>query len=113
MIIRKVRKLPTLEYYITHLQIINPILPVNLTPKEIELLANFMSFNGDISNDRFGTTARGLVKGKMNITTAGVSNYLRSLKNKGFIISDKILPILFPDKDEQAYQFKLINYEAE
>ena len=102
-----------MEYYVTHLQIINPILPVKLTPKEIELLANFMCLNGSIAEDRFGTTARGIVKSKMNITTAGVSNYLKSLKDKGFVKQNDILPILFPQAKEQMYQFKLVNYETE
>lgn len=111
MIVRKTLKISTLEYYSTHLKIINPLLPVQLTPKEIEILAHFMSFNGSISNDRFGTTARNIVKKKMNITTAGVSNYMRSLKNKSFIIGNDILPILFPENGEQLYQIKLINYD--
>jgi DNA-binding MarR family transcriptional regulator len=113
MIIRKTQKLSTLEYYVTHLQIINAILPVKLTPKEIELLANFMSLNGSIAEDRFGTTGRAIVKSKMNITTAGVSNYLKSLKDKGFVKQNDILPILFPEKHNQLYQFKLVNYETE
>ena len=113
MIIRKVKRLSTLEYYSTHLKLINPLLPVQITPKEIEILAHFMSFNGSISFDRFGTTARALVKQRMKITTAGVSNYMRSLKDKGFITGNDILPILFPENGEQLYQIKLVNYDSD
>ena len=111
MIVRKILKLDTVGYYATHLKIINPLLPVQLTPKEIEILANFMSLNGSISSNRFGSTARKIVKEKMEISTAGVSNYMRSLKDKGFITDDIILPILFPENGEQLYQIKLINYD--
>jgi hypothetical protein len=111
MLIKKVLKLDTLQYYNTHLQIINPLLPKHLTLKEIEFLANFMSFDGTIANDRFGTTARKIVKTQMKISNAGVSNYMRSLKDKGFVKDDIILPLLFPDPNHQEYDFTLINYE--
>lgn len=112
MTITKVLKLSAIEYYNTHLQLINPLLPVHLTPKEIEILANFMSFSGILAEDRFGATARKKVKKTMNLSNAGLSNYMRTLKDKGFITSGKIVPILFPENGSQAYQFKLINYES-
>ncbi len=109
--IKKTMSLSRLEYFSTHLRIINPLLPVTLTPKEIELLANFMSLDGIIASDRFGTTAKKIIKERMKIKAAGISNYMKSLKNKGFIINNEILPILFPNGHEQTYQFKLINNE--
>ena len=111
MVIKKVLKLDRLSYYVTHLQIINPLLPEHLTQKEIEFLAHFMSFNGTIASDRFGTTARNMVKTNMGISNAGVSNYMRSLIDKGFVKDNKILSILFPEVGSQEYEFKLINYE--
>ena len=97
------------EYYHKHLMIINPFLPIHLTPKEIEVLALFMSMTGDISKDRFGTTARKIVMEKLELSRSGLSNHMKSLKNKGFIKKDKILPILFPEENEQMYQFKIEN----
>lgn len=111
MLIKKELKLSSSEYYNTHLQLINPLLPVHLTPKEIEVLANFMCLTGLLSEHRFGTTANKEVKTKMNISTAGLSNYMRALKDKGFINNGIILPILFPENGSQTYQFKLVNYE--
>jgi len=113
MIIKKTLKLSTLEYYDKHLNVINPFLPVKLTGKEIEVLSHLMSFTGTISEDRFGTTARNIVKKRLNISNAGISNYISSLKKKGFI-NDKneILSILFPNDKEQSYQFTLLNYES-
>ena len=95
-----------------HLEIINPLLPVSLTPKEIEVLSSFMSLQGDISKDRFGTTARKMVQQSVGLSVAGMSNYMKSLKSKGFITGNKILPILFPTNGEQDYQFKLVNYDS-
>ena len=111
-LIKKELKLSTTEYYLTHLQLINPLLPVHMTPKEIEVLANFMSFTGLFAEDRFGTTAKKKVKQKMTLSNAGLSNYMRTLKDKGFVKESIILPILFPDNGSQEYNFKLINYES-
>ncbi len=108
-VIKKQLILSNEEYYLKHLAIINNFLPIKLTPKEIEVLANFMILEGDIASDRFGTTARKIVMSKMNIVTAGISNYIRSLKQKGFIIDNKVLPILFPESKNQMYNFKLSN----
>ena len=113
MMIKKELSLGAIEYYNTHLQLINPLLPVHLTPKEIEVLATFMSFTGILAEDRFGTTAKKKVKEKLNLSNAGLSNYMRALKDKGFIEDDTILPILFPENGHQEYYFKLKNYESE
>ena len=112
MIIKKVLKLSVLEYYNTHLQLINPILPITMTPKEIEILAYFMSFNGTIAEDRFGTTAKNIVKSKMKLSNAGVSNYMKKLKDKGLVKDGIILHILFPDTEKQQYQFELVNIDS-
>ena len=113
MVISKTLSLSRSDYYRKHLGIINAILPEHLTPREIEILAEFMSLNGSIAHDRFGTTARKLVMGNLNLTLPGLSNHLKNLKDKKFIRDDRILPILFPDLQEQGYAFKLINYEEE
>ena len=83
--IRKELALTRDKYYMKHLSIINPLLPVSLTPKEIEVLAAFMALKGDIANDRFGTTARKLVMDKLSLSLSGLGNYLKSLKDKRFI----------------------------
>lgn len=111
--IAKTLRLDKIEYYVTHLSIINCLLPVKLTQKEIEVLAWFMSFDGILANDRFGTTARKIVRQELSISHQGLSNYLKSLVQKKFLIEDgeqyKILSILHPNKDEQGYMLKLIN----
>lgn len=108
----KTLELNKIEYYFTHLSIVNAVLPVKLTPKEIEVLAWFMSFEGDLATDRFGTTARKIVRESLEISHQGLSNYMKSLVSKRFLLENQdsyqILPILQPDKNEQTYMLKLI-----
>lgn len=112
----KTLKLGKIEYYITHLSIVNSLLPVKLTPKEIEVLAWFMSFDY-FEKERFGTTTRKIVRAELNISHQGLSNYLKSLTMKKFLVEREygfdILPVLFPAKDQQTYMLKLINTQWE
>ena len=110
-IINKTLKLDRAEYYKKHLLLINQILPIQMTQKEAEVLASFMSLEGDIASNPFGTTGRKIVRGRMNISAGGLGNYLKELKEKRFIREEEkvytILPILIPASKEQGYQFKL------
>ena len=112
-ILKKQLRLDKYQYYTTHLAIVNALLPIKLTPKEIEVLGIFMSFEGELAKERFGTTGKKLVKDKLKLSQPGLSNYIKSLLKKGFLkkISGnmEILPILHPEKEVQSYQFKLIN----
>lgn len=100
------------EYYVKHLSIINNFLPKELAPKEIEVLAAFMALEGDIANDRFGTSARKIVMEQVGISPGGLGNYLKSFKEKKFVtkVDGKlnILPILYPNESHQGYMFKLV-----
>lgn len=108
-IIQKTLVLSENDFYVKHLSIINVFLPVSLTRKEIDILAAIMSLKGDIAKDRFGTTARKLIMEKFDLSQGGISNYLKSMREKGFITKDnEILPILYPRTDNQPYMFKLI-----
>jgi hypothetical protein len=111
-IIKKQLILPKNEYYVKHLSIVNVFLPRKLTPKEIEVVASFMSLEGDIANDRFGTSARRIVMQGLNLSPGGLGNYMDSLQKKGFITkqdgSYSILPILHPELEEQKYMFNLL-----
>jgi len=102
------------QYYIYHLSIINPFLPIELTPKEREILGTFMSFKGDLAEkNRFGTTFRKEVKNILRMSDGGLSNHLSSLKEKGAIREDLggvivIASILLPEEKQQFYQFKIV-----
>lgn len=101
------------KYYETHLTIINGMLPIKLKPMEIVVLAAFMALDGDIvSNNRFCTSARKIIKDKLELSDGGLGNYLKSLRDMKFIIMkdniEVIQSFLIPDSKEQSYNFKLI-----
>lgn len=111
--IKKFIKLSPEQYYAKHLEIINPLLPVSMTPKEIEVLGAFMSLKGDIvDKDRFGTSCRKEVKDRLNLSDGGLGNYIKSLKEKGFILEDSgklyILPLLMVEDTTQNYMIKIV-----
>lgn len=111
--VRKTLRLSKTEYYETHLSLVNCVLPVKLTPKEIQVLAAFMGLEGDISAYRFGPSAKKIVRSQLKLSPAGLSNYMGSFLKSGFLIQQgdmiKILPVLMPKNDEQTYSFKLVN----
>jgi hypothetical protein len=105
------------EYYQTHLNIVNVFLPVKMTPKEIEVLAHFMSLEGSIAEDRFGTSARKLVMQHMNLKPGGLGNYFKTLKEKKFLMENgqkklEIFSLLYPEPLVQSYQFQLKEIES-
>lgn len=110
-IIKKALVLPREEYYKKHLLIINYILPVQMTVKEAEVLAAFMSLTGDIQQDPFGTSGRKIVREKVGISSGDLGNYLDQLSKKELIyeVNGKLTIVskLIPDPQEQGYQFKL------
>lgn len=111
---REIKKLVLLtkaDYYKKHLSLINCILPVTMTPKEMEVLAAFMSLEGDITQHRFGPSAKKIVMAQLNLSPSGLSNYIGTLTDKGFLIEKidmlEIRPLLIPNPEEQTYHFKL------
>lgn len=112
-IIQRGLKLEAPLYYMKHLQIIAVFLDKDFKQKEIEVLANFMSLDGSLGQDRFGTTARKVVRKALNLSPGGLGNYLKAFSEKGFITKDEagnyqIAKYLCPDERSQGYQFKLI-----
>lgn len=109
----KVLRLSRLEYYETHLSFINCILPKKMTPMEIKVMASFMSLEGDIAQYRFGPSAKKIIMNQLNLSPAGLSNYIVALTNAGFLkkIGDvvTIRPLLVPEENQQMYHFKIIN----
>ena len=112
-IIQKTLVLEKKEYYEKHLEIINALIPAPLSNMEIKVLALFMSLEGDlIDEDRFNGQARKKVCSELGISNAGLSNYLKSLKDKGSIVTNlngtlEIIKLLNVESEEQFYQFKV------
>ena len=113
-ILRKsIKDLDVINYHILHLQIINPMLPRKLTGKEVEVLAHFMSLPPQVADmGRFNSITKRLIRGKMNLSVAGMSNYIKALEKKGCIIKDEfnntlINKHLLASPEAQGYQFKI------
>lgn len=114
-VISKSISLDSSDYYKRHLYIINPMLPIQLTDKEIDVLSTFMSFTGDLAKEPFSTTGRKIVMEKLSLSAGGLSNYIRQLKEKGFLVGNsylQILPILVPESNVQIYSFKIVKNEC-
>ena len=114
-IIQQAFKLEKQEYYTIHLNILNAILPVKLTDKELEVLSAFMELDKKIIEENyFNSIARKKVRKKLNLAPSGLSNHLREMIKKGFLIKNEITSIitiksfLLPEENEQCYQFKII-----
>lgn len=122
-VVKKVLNLPKNAYLETHLSIVNAVLPDErkLTPKEIVVLARFMAFEGDLAKDRFGPTARKLIKLQLNLSDGGLGNYMRAFITKNLLsittLDDNnrkvysIKPFIIPDPQSQEYNFTIINNE--
>lgn len=113
-IIQKVFNLNNEDYYITHLRIVNCLLPVKLSDKESEVLAAFMSLDKLITEGNyFNPVARKKVQLLLNLSPAGLSNHLKSMLKKQFLTENAInniiliKPFLFPENNNQGYQFKI------
>jgi hypothetical protein len=110
--ISKTLSLPPDTYYKVHMELINPILPIKLSPKEIEILSIFMSFTGTLAENPFCTTGRKIVRDKLSLSHQSLSNYIINLTTKGFLKEREnvlnLLPILFPGEIEQVYLIKIL-----
>jgi len=109
--IKKLLKLEEDDYYETHLSIVNCLLPIKMTPMELKVIAAFMGLKGDIAQFRFGPSAKKIIMERLKLSPSGLSNYIGSLIEKGFLIKSaditNILPILIPESNEQIYLLKL------
>ena len=105
-ILQKSLKVPRKEYMRKHLEIISPLLPEKLTKMEIEVLALLM----ENSEQAFTTEYKTIICTKLKLSPQGLSNYISSLKKKGFIEKREVAYIpeyLYPEPEIQGYQFKL------
>jgi hypothetical protein len=111
-IFRKTLTYNELDFYRTHIQIICVLVKIELTIKEITVLAAFMALKGDIKEDLFGSTGRSIVRQRCEVSLQGLSNYLNTLKDKNVIIQEnnvlKINKVFILDVDSCEYSLKLL-----
>ena len=102
--VSKVVNLSSNEYYRVHLQLINPVLPVKLSDKELDVLSYFLMF-GNLSKE-----SRKVIREKLGMSFGSLTNHIRHLKEKGFILDgDELNSVIVPDSNSQEYIFKLVN----
>jgi len=121
LVLKKTLTLSTYNYFRTHLKMLAIIFPsLQMTDGETNVLAGFMEIEDKVLYG-FSTEARQVVKNKLGLGAAGLSNYLRQLKDKKLIVNvivdNKVKLVirkeLYPNKDKQAYLFKLSNNDQE
>lgn len=107
IVLRKTLKVSPKEFYRKHLTIINAFMPVPLAGRELDVLATFMYYGN------FKAQTKQKICEELEISSAGLGNYMASLKKKGYIKKDDndnyvITPIVIPNSGEfQMYEFTL------
>ena len=93
--IKKLLKISDDIFYMKYLQLLNPIFPVELSLKEIEVLSSFMALDKSIIGESIvNTLSRKLVKNKLELSSAGLTNYISSIVSKGYLIKNPLTGIL-------------------
>lgn len=117
-LIQQTLRLSQTQYNKKHLEIISALLPTNLTGKEIEVLATFMSLDKSITEgDMFNTLARKRVRELLGQSHGGLGNHLKSMLDKSVLIKDEetnrlsMKEFLLPQDDIQGYQIKLVKQD--
>lgn len=108
--VSKTISLDSSNYYRVHLELINPILPVRLSDRELLVLSCMMGVG-----DCFSKEGRKKVREKMGLSFGSLTNYIRQLKDKGFILGEdgdyRINGLIVPNGDSQEYYFKIVRNE--
>jgi DNA replication protein DnaD len=105
------------EYYYRHFLIVNVCLPdeMRMINKEMEVIACFFSLDKNIiEEDMFNTFARKLVKEKLKLDSAGLTNHIRKLITKGILSKNpitnriKVKEPFIPSDNNQEYKLKIV-----
>ena len=113
-IITKSINVDNYSYYRKHLEILNVLLPVKLSQKEVEVLAAFMSQDIKLIEDSmFNIITRKNVMSQLKMQPGGLGNHLKTMIEKGYLIKNKITneikvkEYLLPEKNNQGYRLRL------
>ena len=102
----------SVSFYIKHLTIADVLLNLNVTSKEIEVLANFLTLNKNLTEEEmFNSLTKKKVRQNLGLSHAGISNHIRHLIEKNLLYYDndilKIKEYLRPTEPSQGYKIKL------
>lgn len=80
------KNLPSPDFYVKNIQVLNLFVETKLTAKEMEMLAHFLSLEEVLVKDNmFNTEARKRVREAMGFSNASLANHIASCVSKGFI----------------------------
>jgi len=114
-LIKKTVKLESKEEYLKlHFFIINPMFPVQLSNKEAEILASFLSLDKSlIEEEVFNPLTRKRVMESKLLSPGALGNHLKTMLSKGFLTRNEVTnkisvnPMCLPSYPSQDYNFKL------
>jgi DNA-binding MarR family transcriptional regulator len=113
-IISKIIKVDPYTYHLTFLEVLNVLMIKKLTPKEMEVLAAFMSQDESlIEDDLFNGIVRKKVMEKLGLKPGGLGNHLDQMIKKKFLVKHPITkritikPFLKPEENNQGFRIKL------
>ena len=109
-IIRKELKLKGVEFYYTHLGIINFLLPIKLTNMEIRVLSRLLHFRTDTHlQEEYKDKFRKYIRESLGLSSASLYNYFSSMYKKGAITDLKTVEvnILLIPQNTQEYYFRI------
>lgn len=108
-----------LDYYIQNLNLINTLLGIGMTEKEIAIVAHFLNLPYNVKLEGFlDTYSKKLIRENLNLSNAGLSNYIKNLTMKKVLDRDEetgrvsINPQVIPEEGWQGYQIKIENSES-
>lgn len=112
-VIEKDFELDSLSYFKAHLGILNALLPIHITHREVEILSHFWSLPVEVrSPNMFCTEARREVSKVLGLNGGSMSNHLKNMRKKGLLLRDGdyfvIAPALLPSDSVQSYRLKLV-----
>lgn len=95
MLIEKKTEFSNIEYYQKHLELVRVIYGYDIQDREIDLISAFLSLDKRLTaRDEFNTNAKKEVRKILKLSDSSMSNLIKSLVNKGFIIKDSLSGLL-------------------
>jgi len=108
--IRKELEIEGSDFYLTHLKLINALLPVELTNKEMLVLSRLLYFNFTESLiKKYKGNYRKYIRNILNLSSSSLFNYLSKMIKNGVIVNGdtgEVNQLLIPE-NTQEYYFRL------